>query len=331
MSRAKSFLGVVTSLAAVVAVLSAAATPSAAEEPIVFGAHQQVRSGETKQTALARLERTAGRQMTAVRQFYQWNQAFPTAFETGLRSSGRTLVMSVKAKRLDGSLVPWSSIATAAPGSTRYNEIVSWARRIRDFRAPVWVTFNHEPEAPVSRQMGTSTEYVAAWRNWVRIFRAQGATNVRFMWIMTDQSFWLPASDFRAAAHWYPGDDWVEGIAGDAYNWYRCRPGINNAWTSLRDIIEPQRRFWLNHRSEQLWLTEYATTDDPNNPGRKAQWYRDARALFKTPEFRVFDGVMLFEPNYPFAGCTWAPDTTAQASTAWREWARDPFYGGPGG
>jgi hypothetical protein len=268
--------------------------------------------------------------MAAVRQFYQWNQPFPTAFENGLKANGQTLVMSVKAKRLDGSLVPWSSIANAASGSTRYAEIVSWAQRVRSYGAPVWVTFNHEPEAPVSREMGTSAEYVAAWRNWVRIFRAQGVTNARFMWIMTDQSFWLPQSDFRAAAHWYPGDSWVHGIAGDAYNWYRCRPGINNAWTSLRAIIDPQRRFWLNHQSEELWLTEYATTDDPADPGRKAQWYRDARALFKEPAFRVFDGIMLFEPNYPFAGCTWAPDTTADASTAWRQWARDTFYGGPG-
>lgn len=304
--------------------------PATAEPPIAFGVHQQVRSGETKQTALARVEALAGRKMTAVRQFYEWDSAFPTTFETGLRNSGRTLVMSVKARRIDRSVLQWSAIAAAKPGSALYAQMVSWARRVRAFGVPVYVTFNHEPEAPASRQMGTSSQYVAAWRAWVRIFRQEGVTNAKFLWIMTDQSFWLPQTDARAAAHWYPGDGWVDGIASDAYNWYRCRAGINNPWKSLQQIIDPQRVFWLGHQSEELWLTEYASTEDPATPGRKAQWYRDARALFATPAFGVYDGVIQFEPNWDYAGCLWPPDSSATSATAWQAWARDPRFGGPG-
>ena len=302
-----------------------------AESPLKFGVHQQVRAGETKQTALNRLEALAGRRMAAVRQFYEWDSAFPTAFENNLKGSGRTLVMSVKSRRTGGSVLQWSAIASAQPGSTLYTQMVSWARRIRTYGAPVYVTFNHEPEAPASRQMGNASQYVAAWRKWVTIFRQQGATNVKFMWIMTDQSFWLAPSDFRAASHWYPGDSWVDGIAGDAYNWYRCRPGINNAWKSLQQIIDPQRTFGLSHPNEELWLTEYGSTEDPADAARKAQWYRDARALFKTPTFSVFDGVIQFEPNWDFAACVWPPDSSAASATAWHDWAQDPFYGGPGG
>jgi hypothetical protein len=200
---------------------------------------------------------------------------------------------------------------------------------VPDFGAPIYVTFNHEPEAAANTDLGTAADYLAAWRNWVTIFRQEGATNVKFMWIMTDQSFWLAASDRRAAARWYPGDEWVDGIAGDAYNWFTCRPGINTAWKPLRDIIDPQRRFWLNHTSEELWLTEYGTPEDPAVPGRKAQWFRDAQALFKTPEFAVFDGVMLFE-SVPSSTCKYSPDTSSSAAAAWREWGQDPYYGGSG-
>jgi hypothetical protein len=305
-------------------------TPAQAEPPLQFGAHQWVRSGMTKQSALERLETIAGRRMAAVRQFYQWDAVFPTSFETGLRTRGQTLVMSVKSKRLNGTLVPWAQIAAAQPGSARHSEMVSWARRVRDYQAPVYVTFNHEPEAPVSEGMGTSSEYIAAWRKWVSIFRQQGASNVKFMWIMTDESFWLPASHRRAAVRWYPGDSWVDGIAGDAYNWFTCRPGIRNAWRSLREIVDAQRQFGASHPAEELWLTEYATADDPADPTRKAQWYADARALFKTAAFSVFDGVMLFEPSYPFETCNWRPDTTSATAAAWRSWAQDPYYGGPG-
>ena len=190
---------------------------------------------------------------------------------------GQSLVISVKPRLRNGGNVLWAQVAAAQPGSQRYNEIVSWARRVRDFGAPIYVTLNHEPEAAANTDLGNASDYLSAWCNWVTIFRQEGATNAKFMWIMTDQSFWLAASDRRAAARWYPGDEWVDGIAGDAYNWFTCRTGINTAWKPLRDIIDPQRRFWLNHTNEELWLTEYGTVEDPAVPGRKAQWLRERR------------------------------------------------------
>jgi hypothetical protein len=237
--------------------------------------------------------------------------------------------MSIKPKRRStGSLISWSTLATAQPGTAVYTEMVRWAQRIRDFDSTVYVTLHHEPEAGANINYGTATDYLAAWRRWVTVFREQGATNAKFMWIMTDQSFWLPSSDRRAAASWYPGDEWVDGIASDAYNWHNCRPNISNPWKSLETIIDPQRRVWLIHQSEELWLTEYATADDPDDPTRKAQWYRDAQALFKTPDFSVYDGVMLFEPSYDHPTCNWRADANATTSDAWRQWGLDPYYGG---
>ena len=305
------------------------AVPAYAEAPIAWGAHPEPRAGETKQQALQRIEGVADRKLKSVRLFYRWDDPWPTSYENTYKANGQTLVISVKSRLRSGVAVPWAQVAAAQPGSQRYSEIVSWARRVRDFGAPIYVTFNHEPEAAANTDLGDASDYLSAWRNWVTIFRQEGATNAKFMWIMTDQSFWLAATDRRAAAKWYPGDEWVDGIAGDAYNWFTCRSGINTAWKPLRDIIDPQRRFWLNHTSEELWLAEYGTVEDPAVPGRKAQWFRDAQALFKTSEFEVFDGVMLFEP-VPSDTCKWSPDTSSSAAAAWRDWGRDPHYGGEG-
>ena len=271
------------------------AVPAYAEAPIAWGAHPEPRTGETKQEALQRLEGIAGRKLKSVRLFPRWDDPWPTSYENTYKANGQTLVISVKSRLRSGEAVPWAEVAAAQPGSQRYNEIVSWARRVRDFGAPIYVTFNHEPASKTNLDLGDASAYLSAWRNWVTIFRQEGATNAKFMWIMTDQSFWLAASDSRAAARWYPGDEWVDGIAGDAYNWFTCRPGINNAWKPLRDIIDPQRRFWLNHTSEELWLTEYGTVEDPAVPGRKAEWFRDAQALFKTSEFAGLGRVLLVE------------------------------------
>jgi hypothetical protein len=304
-----------------------ATSPAAAEAPLLWGAGPARRSGETKQNAEDRLQALAGRELAVIRGFYRWDEAWPTSYETGLKADGQTLIMSVRSRLLNGTGVPWAQIASAQPGSTRYNELVGWARRVRDYGAPIYVTYTHEPATAENRDLGTAADFLAAWRRWVSVFRAEGASNVKFMWITTDQAFWLPLSDSRAAAHWYPGDEWVDAIAGDAYNWFECRPGIVNPWRSLRDIIDPQRRFWLNHQSEELWLAEYGTVEDPANPGRKAQWLRDAQALFKTPEFSVFDGVALYE-NLSTSPCVWLVDTSSTAAAAWRDWGQDPHYGG---
>src|SRR5829696_3320271 len=216
-------------------------TPASAEPPLFWGAHPELRSGQTREQAYVRLQTLAGRKLDSVRQFYLWNESWPTSYENRLKTDGVTLVMSIKSRLLNVTAVPWSQVAAAQPGTARYNEMVSWARRIRDYGVPVWFTFNHEPESKGNNDLGTATDFIAAWKRWVSILQQEGATNTRLMWIMTDQSFWLPATDSRAAARWYPGDSWVDGIAVDAYNWYNCRPGISNAWRPLRDIIDPAR------------------------------------------------------------------------------------------
>jgi hypothetical protein len=322
----RTLLGAVVAAVAVTGLVAPAAE---AEAPLLWGAHPNPRPGESRQDATTRLETLAARKLAAVRLFYVWDSAFPSTYENDLKAGGSTLVISVKARRTNGAAVPWSSLAAAEPGSALHADMVRWAQRVRDWGAPIYVTLNHEPEASANRDLGNAAQYIAAWQKWVSIFRAEGATNAKFMWIMTDQSFWLPTTDSRAAHRWYPGDAAVDGIAGDAYNWFTCRPGIVNAWKPLRQIIDPQRQFWLQHQSEELWLTEYGTVEDPAVPGRKAQWYRDAQALFKEPDFAAFDGVMQFE-SVPSATCKWSPDTSATAGTAWREWGQDAYYGGTG-
>jgi hypothetical protein len=300
-------------------------------QPLAWGAYPSPRSGESRQQAVERLERLAGRKLDVVRAFYRWNDAWPGTYETWLRSTGHTLIMSVKASRADGTVVRWADIANAQPGSALYGDVVRWAQRVRTYGVPIYVTFHHEPEAAANTGHGTATEYINAWRKWVSVFREQGVTNAKFMWIMTDYSFSLPSSERRYAPKWYPGDAWVDGIASDAYNWFRCRSGIDTPWMSLQQIIEPQRQFWLQHSSKEVWVTEYGSAEDPANPDRKAQWYRDARALFKTPAFAVFKGVSVFEADTSvWTSCPWQPDSSTQAAQAWREWGQDPYYGGPG-
>jgi hypothetical protein len=335
--RASARRRIAVSLVAVLATLLSgvlAATPRSeparAAAPLKWGAFPVARTGETPQQAVQRLETLAGRKLDTVRVFYKWDQPFPTDYENWLKSTGHTLVISVKARRLDGTAVRWPDVASATPGSPIYADIVRWADAVRDFGAPIYVAFSHEPEAAANTDLGVATDYIAAWRKWVSIFRSEGATNAKFIWIMTSYAFSVPSSDRRYAPYWYPGDDVVDAIASDAYNWYTCRtdaPAVK--WQSLQQLIAGQRDFWLQHQSKEDWVTEYGTVEDPLMAGRKAQWYADAQALFKTLGYAQFTGVELFEHDKTRPTCAWDPDTSTSSAAAWTAWGQDPYYGGP--
>lgn len=314
---------------AAVAVLAAVMGPAvAASADVRFGSRVATRNGQSENQAVDAMENAIGREFDSIRIFKLWDDTWPDSHAQWLASEGKTVLLSVKSTRSRGGTVLWRDIVAAQDGDTLYENMQTWASRIRNYPGQVYFTFNHEPEASASSRMGTAEEFKAAYAKFAQVIRDSGATNVKFMWIMTDHAFIVGSSDRRYAAKWYPGDAVVDAIASDSYNWYTCR-GRNEAWKSLESIVTPMRNFGALHPNEELWLAEWGSAEDPAQPGRKGQWFRDAQALFKKPGWEQFEGVVYFN----FAGesnCYWFADSSAQSLQGYREMAQDPFYGGPG-
>lgn len=318
-----------TILASTIAVLVGASTGAAVGDVdgVLFGAYSGPRTGESEQAAVLRMERDLGRQLDVVREFVQWDEGFDS-YITWLQQSDRTVILSVKSNRLNGTVIPWADIANAQPGSRLHDEMVGWADRMKAWGKPVYFAFNHEPEAGSNRTKGTATDYINAFRALRQVFRDRGATNTKFIWIMTDYSFFVGSQDRRDAAKWYPGDAYVDAMGADAYNWFTCRTGIDTAWWTLERIIKPFRDFGAAHPDKELWLTEFASAEDPANPERKAQWFAQAQALFKRADYAQFKGVSYFDR---FGGdqCYWQPNSSAASLAAFQAMGQDAFYGGP--
>jgi len=130
-------------LAALAGILGAPAVAGAevapTRQPLLFGAYAMPRNGQSSASAVTALESSLGRQLGAVRVYDLWNTAFPDSTTRAWRDAGRTLVLSVKAKRTNGTTVTWRSVADAAPGSTVYGEITRWAADRRARRVPNFV------------------------------------------------------------------------------------------------------------------------------------------------------------------------------------------------
>jgi hypothetical protein len=309
--------------------LASPAVPAGAVSvtPVVWGATVHNTGKQTQLQAVQSFQTKVGRNLRATRDFLNWDSPFPTAYEQGLQAQSppTTIVLSVATRTQSGTLVPWASIAAAQPGSPLYVQMQSWADRIRAFGSPIWVTLQHEPEAAVNNSLGLPADYIAAWRNWVAVFRAEAATNVKFMFITTAFGYTLKPTNRMYVPAFYPGDDAVDGIAVDAYNWYNCPNHPAVAWNTLQFLIRGQLAFAAAHPAQQLWVTEFGSVEDPANPTRRAQWITAAQALFQTTPYARYAGVMYFDLKQ---ACDWRLETSPAALAAFTAMGTDPYYSG---
>ena len=167
----------------------------------------------------------------------------------------------------DGTDIPLTAIA----GGQFDAYIDSWAAGLRDDRYPVLLDFAHEMNGdwyPWGSGVNGNTpgQYVDAFRHVHDRFALAGATNVRFVWNPNNTSTSIAAPEF------YPGDDYVDWLAIDAYN-------SNNSWASPHDEIAPiyTEISALNSRKPMM-LAEVASQATPPAgavPVDKAAWISD--------------------------------------------------------
>ena len=294
------------------------------ESRFAWGAHVALQSPNEPYTdAIQRVEAQLGSPMSAARIYHRWEDPFPTDTEKFLKSDKRLMVLSIKPIRVDGSRIPWADLASTQDGEPLFKELTTWVKNIKKIGRPIYVTLHHEPETGDDRASGTTADYLAAWRRFATLIRERGGPNARLMWIMTDRSFTLPADDRQAAASWYPGDEFVDAIGVDAFNWFTCRDR-SEGWKSAAELVEPARQFALTHPGKELWITELGTIDDPERPKRRTKWLTEAARLPMSPGWEQLHGVLYFDDVHgaEFPKCNWHIDDTS--GVALGELARIP-------
>jgi hypothetical protein len=289
---------------------------------MLFGAYAQP-VGVSAQVALENWEAAAGRRAEIVREYLTWDEEFPSTYHVWLAATGRIPMISLNTR--GSNSYDWADVAAAGPGDRLYDEIVEWAGRFREYAVPLYFTFHHEPETSNNLDFGTNEEYIAAWRNVIGIFRDQRVDNARFLWITTSWAYGVSPTDRRYAPDWYPGDAWVDALGADAYNWHDCANPNNTNWRSLAQVIEGFRQFGLQHPDKSLVIPEYGTVEDSDFPNRKAEWFEDARELFKQPGYEQFTAMLYFNALRA-VGCEWAIDSSPQTLTAFRALGADVYY-----
>jgi hypothetical protein len=285
--------------------------------------------GQTRQEIQQR-EREIGHRLPGVRVFRRWGETLFDGDQQWAKKTGHVVFLSIKSRRKNGALIAWRDIAGARPGSPLQTDLLRQAAQIKRFGAVVYVVFNHEPDAKTSRPMGTPADFIAAWRHVVGTYRAAGVRNARYVWTLTGPAFAENAGGGRTRADaYYPGDAYVDDIAGDTYNWNTCRSPTGR-WQSPAELLEPERHFGLRHPRKGLMLLEWGTVEDPAQPGRKAAWIRAMALLLASPAYGQFRAALQWDDRYTglMSGttCDFGNRTSPAALAAWRAMALAPAF-----
>jgi hypothetical protein len=202
----------------------------------------------------------------------------------------------------------WRQVANVQPGSALYNDIVRWAQTIKARGGHIMVAYNHEPEAAAGGYRGTASEFIAAWRKVVTIFRKQGASNVEWTWQMTAYAFRVSSGDARYAAKWYPGDAYVDNIGADAYNWNVCGEGSGKN-NELRALGDPVLAFARAH-GKKASFPEFASHANST----RTQWLRNAHQYLVQNQGLITAAFYFNRPPTVAANgdCRWSLSTTSE-------------------
>jgi beta-mannanase len=213
-------------------------------------------------------------------------------------------------------MIAWAGSDLAAIARGDHDALIRRrARGVRRFARPLFIRWGYEMNGDwwdwsTARTGGDPSTYVAAWRRIHRLFRAAGVTNAVWVWSPNERSF--PDAPWNRTERYYPGDDVVDWVGIDGYNW-----GAANAsgWRSFADIIRPLYRRYAGRKP--LMVSETASAEAG---GDKAAWIAAAHRSL-AGELPAVRALVWFHSHKE---TDWRVDSSAPALAAFRRLARDP-------
>jgi len=147
----------------------------------------------------------------------QWN-AFDAAGASAVRARGAMPFVSWEPSAGVATDPTWTLASIIDGKHDAY--IKSWTHAVAAWGHPIYVRLMHEMNGPwqpwgAMANGNSPSEFIPAWRHIVDIARAEGATNIRWVWCpnIDNGGTYVPYGQL------YPGDSYVNWIGLDGFNW----------------------------------------------------------------------------------------------------------------
>ena len=261
-----------------------------------------VKDEPAQKALIRRRTRDMGRPFDLQHWFYAWGKPFPSWREPWYHRQGSV------------PLISWGGTDSAAVAAGVHDaEIVARADAVAELGFPVSIRYFWEMDAAKNRHRARDPEsYVAAWRRIARIFERRGARDVTWVWCPTALGFMK-----GEAQRWYPGDDVVDWVCADGYNW---PPGWAHVpWRSFEEIFTDFHVFGLQ-RDKPMMIAEFGVQE--RQPGEKARWLEDIPRVL-TSSLHGIDAIVYFDTH---KGIDWRLDTSRESYEAFLRMAAHPVF-----
>jgi hypothetical protein len=262
-------------------------------------AHTDVYSQPESQAALTRLEAAVGRTADIDHWYEPWGDVFPTWRQPWDFANGRIPMISW-GKQYSDRIISGADDAY----------IAARADGIKALGKDIFLRWFWEMDGNRNLAYSQSPEtYIAAWRHIHDIFTARGATNVAWVWCPNASSF-----TNGSAQPYYPGDDVVDWICADGYNFWP-----DSRYREFEPIFTGFYT-WASQRPKPLMIGEWG--DQQAGPGQRAAWFDAAHAALMDRFPRIL-AVVYFNSNSLH---NWMFYDEPDALEAVRRMALDPYF-----
>lgn len=207
--------------------------------------------------------------------------------------------------------------------SGRYDSYIrTWARDVALWNKPLYLRFAHEMNSNfypwgIGVNGNTGEDYVAAWRHIHDIFAQEGATNVRWMWSPLADA----PTDQGDLERMYPGDDYVDWLALDGYNW--GTEGLALAeWRTVSKVFGPFYDQVVKISDRPVMIAEVASAEAG---GSKADWIKQGLLEDVPTRLPRVQAVVWFSSNKLM---DWRVNSSPEALEAYSEVANSCAYQG---
>ena len=266
-------------LVVLVSLLFVPASQAGASIPLAFGLTTGL--DHDSLSRITQVESETGGHVSLVNWFQDFGSPLLGQRARAVLLSGRTPIIS------------WQPVDPSSPAPNELARIVagdddaylrSFAHAIQSLPGAVWIRFAPEMNGDwepwgVGVHGQTAAELVEAWRHVHDVFAAAGVTNVLWFWCPN-----VPAPGTGRLTDLYPGDQVVDVVGVDGYNFGGARPGTT--WRSYRAIFGGALSELHALSKRPIVLGEVGTVA---GNGRAANWIRTFFAsLDASPAVRGF-------------------------------------------
>ena len=251
-----------------------------------------------KQNRVLGLEDLLGRPEDVDHIYEAWNAPFPGWREDWDNLNGRV------------PFVSWAKASSSAINSGRYDGMIK--QRALDVKAagyPILLEYFWEMDGARNKHVaGSPAQFIAAWKRIHDIFARIGVTNVSWVWC---PNAWGYATG--DAQKYYPGDNYVDWLCANGYNWAPGRKG--DEWRSFQWTFQPFYD-WGSTKNKPLMIGEFGVQE--RKPGEKAQWLKDAATTLKNdmPDIKA---VVYFDVKKKY---NWSLDSSSASANAFKSLAK---------